>query len=769
MTITTSRRRGVLALMAAHCAGMVDLVALPVWVGTLVQHYRLDTQQAGGLATLFLLGAVLASVALAPRLPRLNTRAVASSGFALAALGFAAVPQVASYAAMAALHAASGAAAGAALSVTHGTIARSLRPHRLFAVVGAALGVFAVLFLGATPPLVAAQGGAALFQVFAGVMAAAALLCAWAFPQPDMPPAPAPAGPEAAPATRAQPPLPREVWLGVAGISCMALVQAITFSFLERVGDARGFGLQAITGVLVALGLVNLMPAPLAAWLERRWAPRQVMLAGAALQALLAFTIMNAQAFAAYAAAASVFAAVMIFTHTFAFGLIARLDPSGRALAATPAMLMVGSALGPVLGGTLVKALGFGSLGWAALLIDALALLCVWRLPVPRLAAAGLALALAVAWPQPAQAQAQAPAIAPAFAPAPGQAALRVGVSTPLSGPNAAYGNGLAQGVRLGLAALLAGGVEGRALELLVLDDAGDAQRTLANARQLTQQGVLALTALQGARNAQAALPVLSAAGVPLVGVASSADALRGPEQALVFNLRAGAADEVAALVLHLDTLGVQRIAALAQADALGSAGLENLKLELTRLALRPEALASLPASAGEAEAAQAATRLCSTEPEAVLLALDARLALPALNAARRAGCAQSRFAVLSDTANALAGRREARGLLATQVLPHPKRPVHPLVQAYQRALAAAAPEGATPTHASLEGYVYGRVLAEALRACGRRASAACVQDTLNNRPTELPGWRLRFSPQDRRGTRFVEMSLLDGEGRPIY
>ena len=65
--------RGRVALMVAHCAGMVDLVALPVWVGTLMGHYRFDPQQAGGLATLFLAAAVLASVTLAPlfgRLPR---------------------------------------------------------------------------------------------------------------------------------------------------------------------------------------------------------------------------------------------------------------------------------------------------------------------------------------------------------------------------------------------------------------------------------------------------------------------------------------------------------------------------------------------------------------------------------------------------------------------------------------------------------------------------------------------------------------------------
>jgi hypothetical protein len=83
----------------------------------------------------------------------------------------------------------------------------------------------------------------------------------------------------------------------------------------------------------------------------------------------------------------------MIFTHTFGFGLLARLDPSGRALAATPAMLMFGAAIGPILGGTLVKAFGYGSIAIAAVLIDALAVWAFTRIPRP----AGAAMAVGAA------------------------------------------------------------------------------------------------------------------------------------------------------------------------------------------------------------------------------------------------------------------------------------------------------------------------------------------------------------------------------------
>ena len=371
--ITTNSLRGRIALMAGHCAGMVDLVALPVWVGTLISVYRFDPQQAGLLATLFLVGAVVSSLALAPFLQRLSGRWVAASGFGGAALCFAAASTTTSFGPLAVMHLSSGVAAGAALSVTHGTIARSHNPHRLFAVAGISLGFFAIAFLGATPGLVASGGGPVLFWVFAGVMAVGALAALLAFPEPDRP-----NGGQGHDAPTA--PLPAAVWWGALGIASMGLVQSMTFSFLERVGSDRGFGLAAVTGVLIALGVVNLFPAALAAVLEKRWSPRLLLSVGPAVQALLVVVIMNSPVFEPYAAAAAVFAAVMIFTHTFAFGVLAQLDPSGRALAATPAMLMFGAAIGPILGGTLVKAFGYGSVGGAAVVIDGLAIYAFARI-----------------------------------------------------------------------------------------------------------------------------------------------------------------------------------------------------------------------------------------------------------------------------------------------------------------------------------------------------------------------------------------------------
>jgi predicted MFS family arabinose efflux permease len=341
---------------------MIDLVALPVWVGTLIARYKLEPQQAGALATAFLIGAVVSSLFFAPRFNRLNARAAATCGFGAAALAFAAATRVSDFATLAALHVLAGAAAGCALSFTHGAIASSTNPHRLFAMVGMALGVFAIVFLGTTPNLVAEFGGAALFATFAGVMAVATVFSLISFPAMAT-------GRKSDPVAEVNR-LPSAVWFGVAGVSCMALTQAMMFSFMERIGVDRGFGTEAVTGVLIAIGFVNLFPAPLAAALEGRLPARAVMLAGPVCQTAIALAVTFGEGFFAYAIPASIFVAVMIFTHTFAFGLLSRLDPSARALAGTPAMLMTGAAIGPILGGTLVQSFGYQALGIGAVAIS---------------------------------------------------------------------------------------------------------------------------------------------------------------------------------------------------------------------------------------------------------------------------------------------------------------------------------------------------------------------------------------------------------------
>lgn len=351
------------ALVVGHCAGMLDLVALPVWVGALVERYGFSPQESGALATLFLLGAVAASLVLAPRFNQLNQRFVATMGFALSAAAFLITSTQSSFVPLAVLHLIAGLSAGSALSMVHGTMGHSGNPHRLFAAAGMALGLFAIILLAALPQLLIAQGGPVMFEVFGGVMVLAALASAVLFRNPGQV------------EEQAKTPFSKATWFTILGISIMTFNQAMVFSFVEVIGKARGFETQLVLGVLIALGFINfLIPAPLATFLQNRVSATRVTQIGPAIQAVLALGVTTATIAPLWAPSAAFFVAIQIFTHTFAFGLLARLDPSGRAVAATPAMLMIGAALGPIAGGVLGENFGFHTLGIAAVLVAVLSI-----------------------------------------------------------------------------------------------------------------------------------------------------------------------------------------------------------------------------------------------------------------------------------------------------------------------------------------------------------------------------------------------------------
>ncbi|TMV88607.1 MFS transporter [Thioclava sp. BHET1] len=358
-------RTGALALIIGHCAGLIDLVALPVWVGALIAHFSFGPKEAGALVTLFLLGAVCASVLVARNFVRLPRRVLAVTGYAIAMLAFLLASRQTSFASLAVLHLVGGLANGMALSLVHGTMGRSTNPHRLFAFAGIGLGLMGIVYMGAVPQLLLIHGGAVLFLSFGVIMAVAALATLLFFPAVD---------------TRVPGPVVRAafspaVLCVVAGISLMTFNQAMVFSFVEVIGLTRHFAPQAVVGTLIALGIVNFVgPAPLAALLQGRVSARAVVLAGPALQAALALVLTFATVFAFWAPVAAVFVGVQIFTHTFAFGLLARMDPSGRAVAATPAMLMAGSALGPIVGGALIEGVSINALGLMAVVIATLSI-----------------------------------------------------------------------------------------------------------------------------------------------------------------------------------------------------------------------------------------------------------------------------------------------------------------------------------------------------------------------------------------------------------
>lgn len=361
---------GQATLSIGHMAGMIDLAALPLWIGSLMKSYGLNAPQAGLTVTMFLAGVVVSSVIFAPMFTRLNHRCFACFGYCVAASAF----LVASWQPVSpeslfifmTLHAVAGLGAGAALSVTHGAMGRTVNPHRLFGIANVAMGILAVIMFATLPGVIASFGGQSIFHAFAITMAFGAVVALLFFP--SVPQADVPASGRAETAGRK--PLAKAAWLTIGTIVCIALNQAMIFSFVERIGDMHNFAVQ---NVLIVTGFVNLLPGILAALLQKRFAPVNVGIVGPILQAMFALSLTGATTFAFFAVPATLYVALVIFTHTFLFGLLSRVDDTGRAVAATPAMMMVGSAAGPALGGLVVAGVGYQGLGWVVAVIAVIA------------------------------------------------------------------------------------------------------------------------------------------------------------------------------------------------------------------------------------------------------------------------------------------------------------------------------------------------------------------------------------------------------------
>ena len=102
---------------------------------------------------------------------------------------------------------------------------------------------------------------------------------------------------------------------------------------------------------------------------------------------------------------------------------------------------------------------------------------------------------------------------------------LTVGCSAATTGPLASSGIDIQRGTEAAMAQINArGGIHGRTLQLLMMDDAYEPERTASNVKQMLSQGrVFALLSCFGTPNNQAILPMVVESGVPYVAPLSGA------------------------------------------------------------------------------------------------------------------------------------------------------------------------------------------------------------------------------------------------------
>ncbi|MDI1236070.1 MAG: ABC transporter substrate-binding protein [Polaromonas sp.] len=338
-----------------------------------------------------------------------------------------------------------------------------------------------------------------------------------------------------------------------------------------------------------------------------------------------------------------------------------------------------------------------------------------------------------------------------------------IGQSLALTGPGSSLAQPFHQGAKLYFDSVnAAGGINGRKIELVTLDDLGNPANTAANTKKLLEQGVLSLFGFYGSPQVTAAYPLIKDGDVLLFAPMAAADEFRGALYGNVYSLRPGYSEEAAAITKHAATLGARKLAILHASDGESMAALDSAQRTMTSLG------ANLVANAAFASGSLAGSvdKALAERPESVLVISDAAGAANAVRDLRTKGFRGPIYG-FSNTGESLLAEglgKAGAGVVVARVVPKSDSSKVALVRELQTDAAAA--KLGKPNVYMLEGYIAARVYTEALRRTGKDVTRAKLRKAIDAMDdVSVGGFRVHFL-DDRVGSRLVELGLIDSQGR---
>ena len=330
------------------------------------------------------------------------------------------------------------------------------------------------------------------------------------------------------------------------------------------------------------------------------------------------------------------------------------------------------------------------------------------------------------------------------------------------------YGVAVSEGVAAALdQANRAGGVLGRQIVLKTLDD--DNQTTLAevNARRLVAQDKVFLLfgPIEGGPST-AVMKVAIEQNVPLFGPMAGSPTLRTPHQPLVFPVRAEHKEEFRALMTQARSLGMQRLAFLRSDSTTGELHLANAQRIAKELGV--ELVADMPfkSDINEQGIATLVGQLTTARAQMVFNHGGIGVYEKLIRQSQAAGL-KLRFYGVNSGSTQLANHLGplGQGMVFAQVLPSPWERKTGITRAYQDAFARFKP-GQAFSYGSLEGYLTGRALVEALRLAGPTPTRASFLTGLRNAELDIDGIRINYRDGDHAGMSLVDLSIVTREGK---
>lgn len=340
-----------------------------------------------------------------------------------------------------------------------------------------------------------------------------------------------------------------------------------------------------------------------------------------------------------------------------------------------------------------------------------------------------------------------------------------IGQSAPLSGGNAKFGQDIHDGAQAWFSWLNSrGGVQGKPIELLSLDDKNDRKQAGVNAGQLLDnKDVLALFGFGSATLSLDALPQAEKRGTAFFAPFSGANPVR-TNSPVLFTVRASYGEEMEKMLNFWTSLGFKRVSVIHYDDEVGKQNLEVVSQYLKKINLVPTALPlkrNAPVGKPEVQA------LLAQKPEVLLntaLSGAAAQLQKELVAQGRMIPTSSLSFVGADQYITAAGPASA-GVSIAQVVPSPTSAL-PAVRECAHALEAAGIK--TPMNTTqLEACFGAKVLAEGIRRAKKPVTRTSLLESLSTLGTyDLGGYKITFGNGSQHGSKFVDLAMVTREGK---
>jgi branched-chain amino acid transport system substrate-binding protein len=353
------------------------------------------------------------------------------------------------------------------------------------------------------------------------------------------------------------------------------------------------------------------------------------------------------------------------------------------------------------------------------------------------------------------------------------------GMSCALSGPAKELGRQMKVGIEIAFSAQNdTGGVHGRKLSLVALDDGYEPERTRAAMKELVERRkVFGIVGNVGTPTAAVAVPYALDKGLLFYGAFTGADLLRNdPPDRFVFNYRASYAEETAAMVKYLvevRRIKPSQIAVFAQEDAYGDAGFEGVASMMRKLKRDPAQVVRVGYKRNTTDVAEAVKTIKQHAAgiRAIIMVPTYKAAARFIQRIRDEKVDAVLLAVSFVGSNELAeqllqlGARYADGVIVTQVVPLPTSRASAIIK-YQQALARYAPSE-KPDFVSLEGYLAATLLSEGLQRAGKELTTDTLIAALEGiKGLDLGiGAPLSFGPSEHQASHKVWGSVLGSQG----